>query len=59
MNISEILGMDQKTVRDMIWFDVSSRRKQASVLGLLATRNGIHKYLRDGVVDDFSDVLTS
>lgn len=57
MHISEILSMDQKTVREMIGFDVSSRRKQASVLGLLATRNAIHTYLNDGMVDDFSDVL--
>lgn len=57
MHISEILSMDEKTVREMIGFQVSSRRRQASVLGLLATRNAIHKYLNDGVVDDFSDVL--
>ncbi|NCP77559.1 iron-sulfur cluster assembly scaffold protein [Candidatus Gracilibacteria bacterium] len=58
MNISEILTMDEKTVREMIGFQVSSRRKQASVLGLLAVRNAIHKYLQDGIVDDFSDVLS-
>jgi len=58
MNISEILIMDEKTVREMIGFQVSSRRKQASVLGLLAVRNAIHEYLKDGIVDDFSDVLS-
>lgn len=57
MNISEILTMDYKNIREAIGFDVSSRRKQASVLGLLAVRNAIHKYCLDGVVDDFSDVL--
>ncbi len=57
MHIEEILSMDQNTVREMIGFDVSSRRKQASVLGLLATRNAIHKYKSDGIMDDFSDVL--
>ncbi len=57
MNISEMLTMDYSTVREMIGFDVSSRRKQASVLGLLATRNAIHEYLKDEIVDDFSDVL--
>ncbi len=57
MNMSEILAMDSETVREMIGFQVSSRRKQASVLGLLATRNAIHTYLSDGIVDDFSDVL--
>jgi NifU-like protein involved in Fe-S cluster formation len=59
LNISDILAMDQHSVREMIGFDVSSRRKQASVLGLLATRNAIHVYLNDNVVDDFSDVLAS
>ena len=58
MNISEILTMDEETIREMIGFQVSSRRKQASVLGLLATRNAIHTYRVDGVVDDFSDVLS-
>ena len=57
MNMAEILTMDVETVREMIGFQVSSRRKQASVLGLLATRNAIHKYLSDEIVDDFSDVL--
>lgn len=57
MNMREILTMDSKDIREMIGFDVSPRRKQASVLGLLAVRNAIHKYLGDGVVDDFSDVL--
>lgn len=57
MDISEILAMDYGTIRDMIGFDVSPRRKQASVLGLLAVRNAIHSYRGDGVMDDFSDVL--
>lgn len=57
MNIGDILAMDEKTIREMIGFQVSSRRKQASVLGLLATRNAIHTYRKDGRVDDFSDML--
>ncbi len=36
---------------------VSPRRRAASVLGLLATRNALHSYLKDGITDDFSDVL--
>lgn len=36
---------------------VSPRRRAASVLGLLATRNALHSYLKDGISDDFSDVL--
>jgi len=56
MNADEILGMRYEDIREMIGFEVSPRRKQASVLGLLAVRNAIHKYRKDGVVDDFSDV---
>ncbi len=36
---------------------VSDRRKQASVLGLLTTRNALHQYLDDGKHDSFEDVL--
>lgn len=56
-NIQDILHMTEATVREMIGFEVSTRRKPASVLGLLATRNAIHIYLGDDIIDDFSDVL--
>ena len=36
---------------------VSERRKQASVLGLLTTRNAIHEYLKDGKKDTFDDLI--
>lgn len=36
---------------------VSPRRQRAQVLALLATRNALHEYLRDGKRDDFSDVI--
>lgn len=39
------------------WFVVSPRRKRAVVLSVLAVRNAIHKFLDDGVVDWFDDVL--
>lgn len=54
--LENILSM---TSADMIEIagPVSPRRKMASVLGLLATRNAIHTHLQDGQTDDFSDVL--
>lgn len=54
--IENVLSM---TSADMLEIagPVSPRRKNASVLGLLATRNAIHAFLGDGVTDDFSDVL--
>jgi hypothetical protein len=36
---------------------ISDRRKQASVLWLLTTRNAIHTHLQDGQKDTFDDVL--
>lgn len=57
MSIDEILTMNYDTIREMIGFDVSPRRKSASVLGLLAIRNAIHEYRDDGQKDDFSDVM--
>lgn len=41
----------------MIQIKVSPKRKLAASLALLATRNALHKLRRDGIVDDFSDVL--
>lgn len=36
---------------------ISQRRKQASVLGLLTTRNALHKLLEDGEKDTFDDII--
>lgn len=56
MNISEIIDYKIEYVIDLIW-EVSPRRKFAAALWLLATRNAMHKYMKDWVLDDFSDVL--
>ncbi|MDP2090249.1 MAG: iron-sulfur cluster assembly scaffold protein [Candidatus Gracilibacteria bacterium] len=58
MNVSEILKYDYNYIVELIENEVSDRRKKASVLGLLTTRNAIHKYLKDGKVDDFDDVIS-
>jgi NifU-like protein involved in Fe-S cluster formation len=55
-NISEILEYNIDYIVSLIW-EISPKRKHAATLALLATRNAIHKYLNDGVSDDFSDVL--
>jgi hypothetical protein len=49
--------MDYKTIEELIGMEVSPRRKQASVLGLLTTRNAIHEHLQDGVKDNFDDII--
>jgi NifU-like protein involved in Fe-S cluster formation len=57
LHIHKILLMDYKTIEELIDMEVSSRRKQASVLGLLTTRNAIHNYLQDEILDTFDDII--
>jgi hypothetical protein len=52
------MSWNQDTLVTLTGIEVSPRRKRAQVLALLATRNAIHAYLKDGEKDDFSDVLT-
>lgn len=57
MDINEVLTLWYSHIKELIWEDVSPRRRNASVLGLLATRNAIHEYLKDGEVDEFEMLL--
>lgn len=52
----EILKLDFNYIKELVW-DISPRRRYGASLWLLATRNTIHKYLKDGIIDDFSDVI--
>jgi len=56
-NIEEVLKLYYKYLVELIEIEVTERRKKASVLALLATRNAIHKYLKDWIVDDFDDII--
>jgi hypothetical protein len=38
-------------------FEVSPRRKRAASIAILATRNAIHTYLKDGNKDTFDDII--
>lgn len=58
MEISKVLSLWYSYIVDLIEDEVSDRRKNASVLGLLTTRNALHLYLKDGKRDTFEDVLT-
>ena len=40
-----ILAMTYTDIRAILGQDISPKRQMAACLGLLATRNGIHKYL--------------
>lgn len=57
MLLDDVLNLDYSYIVDLIEEEVSDRRKKASVLALLTTRNAIHKYLDDWIVDDFEDVI--
>jgi nitrogen fixation protein NifU and related proteins len=57
MQLEEILTLDYNYIVELIEDHVSDRRKNASVLGLLTTRNAIHTYLKDEKLDTFDDVI--
>jgi len=57
MDINEVLKLGYNYIVKLIEDEVSNRRRNASVLALLTTRNAIHKYLQDWIVDEFDDVI--
>lgn len=56
MALLDILGLDEIYVKELIGDGISPRRRNASLMGILAVKNAIHKYLEDGVVEDFQNV---
>lgn len=57
MKTEEVFKFWYLYIEELIGMPVSERRKNASVLGLLTTRNALHQYLKDGKHDTFDDVL--
>lgn len=57
MNLDEILKKDYNYIVELVWEEISPRRQKSSILWLLATRNAIHKYLKDNKIDTFLDLL--
>lgn len=57
MHAQDIFSFGYKYIEELIEMPISDRRKQASVLWLLTTRNAIHTHLQDGQKDTFDDVL--
>lgn len=55
--IEEIFTLDYWYMKKLIEEDVSPRRRNASVLGLLATRNALHDHLGDSIIDTFDDLI--
>ena len=56
-DIAYILTLDESYVRTLIGDGISPRRRNASIIGLLAVKNAIHEYLADGKKEDFSDIM--
>lgn len=57
IHMRDILSYTYQNISEMIGGNISPKRQMAACLALLATRNGIHEYLKDGLKDDFSDVI--
>lgn len=57
MNLEEVLEKDYDYIESLIWMPVSSRRRNAAVLWLLTVINAINKYLENGKVLDFDDLI--
>lgn len=55
-DIDEVLTYDESYITSIIGDGISPRRKNASLIGLLAMKNAIHEWKKDGVREDFSDV---
>ncbi len=55
--MDNILTLDEKFIHEHIGTDISPRRRYASLIGLLAIKNAIHEWRKDGVKEDFSDIL--
>ncbi|MBP9779448.1 iron-sulfur cluster assembly scaffold protein [Candidatus Gracilibacteria bacterium] len=58
-NINEILTLNEAYIHEHIGNDISPRRKYASLIGLLAIKNAIHEWKKDGKKEDFSDIVLS
>jgi hypothetical protein len=57
MDAEDIFDFDYDYIVELIEMEVSTRRRNASILGLLTTRNALHKYLKDGKHEVFDDLL--
>jgi len=56
--IEEVLSYNINYIKSLLGqTEISPQRKYAANFALLATKNALHEYLRDGQSEDFSDVL--
>ena len=55
--LDDILELDESFIHEHIGTDISPRRRYASLIGLLAIKNAIHEWRKDGQKEDFSDIV--
>jgi NifU-like protein involved in Fe-S cluster formation len=53
----DILKLDETFIHENIGTDISPRRRFASLIWLLAIKNAIHTWQKDGIKEDFSDIV--
>ncbi len=56
-SLDEILTLNESFIHENIWTDISPRRRFASLIWLLAIKNAIHTWRKDGIGEDFSDIV--
>jgi NifU-like protein involved in Fe-S cluster formation len=54
--LTEVLSWNYAYMQSL-GFEVSPRRRRSAVSALLAVRNAIHIYRKDGLYDTYSDIL--
>ena len=54
--LDNVLHMNEQTMKNSE-FIVSPRRRRSSVIAIMATKNAIHDFLKDGKVESFEDLL--
>ena len=57
LSLEDVLKFDYDYIEELVGMPISPRRKNASVLWLLTTRNAIHEYLKDWLKDTFDDLF--
>jgi nitrogen fixation NifU-like protein len=56
-DLDTILTYDEVYIKSIIGDGISPRRRNASLIGLLAVKNAIHEHRKDGKREDFSDIM--
>ena len=57
MTLDEVLTKNYDSIVELVGEEISPRRQKWAVFWLVATRNAIHKYLKDWTSDDILSVL--